>query len=346
MEVNYNNYRLEDFLKDANFVAWIQYPTKELEQFWTEWSASAPPNLAAFDEARETLTLIFSADRIAPSAAEEEEVLQKILGTINEAGEKTVHRKPAIKRWVIAAAAAAMLIISGAMWYASLQKEMLSEFTTAYGEMKKITLPDQSNILMNAHSSISFRPDWDNGDAREIWLKGEANFNVKHLRNSKTAVKDNERFIIHTSLLRVEVLGTVFNVKERRGIAEVSLESGSVEVQVKGEPDKQWLLKPNEVAIYNTTTAMLEKRSQDPLIYKAWTEKKMLANNTSVREIIQAIEDHYGHKVILEDPALANRTIDGTIPFKSENSVLFVLSNILEIDIERKDSTLVFKRRK
>ncbi len=72
----------------------------------------------------------------------------------------------------------------------------------------------------------------------------------------------------------------------------------------------------------------------------------MLANNTTVREIIEAIEDQYGYKVVLEDAELANRRIDGTIPFKSESNVLFVLSNILDIDIKKKDSTLIFRSEK
>ncbi len=141
-------------------------------------------------------------------------------------------------------------------------------------------------------------------------------------------------------------MGTVFNVKDRRGKVEVSLESGSVKVLVKAEKNKQWLLKPGEVAVYSNATAVLQKLSQDPVIHKAWTERKMLTNNTTILEIIQAIEDQYGYKVILEDPELANRRIDGTIPFKSESNVLFVLSNILDIDIEKKDSTLIFKSKK
>ncbi len=72
----------------------------------------------------------------------------------------------------------------------------------------------------------------------------------------------------------------------------------------------------------------------------------MLTNNTTVDEIIQAIEDQYGYKVILEDAELASRRIDGIIPFKSESNVLFVLSNMLEIEIVKKDSTLMFKSRK
>lgn len=346
MEVNYESYREEDFLEDKNFIAWVKYGFPELEQFWFEYIASQPANLPAFKEAERQLRLILSAERIEPEQGDKEELLQKVFGSIDDAEEKIIPIGRGIRSWMIAASVAAILIISGALLYVTTQRNLRTEFSTMYGEMKKIVLPDQSQITLNAHSHIAFKTDWSSGKQREVWLDGEAYFNVNHLNKSGNPVKEGERFIIHTKLLQVEVLGTVFNVKERRGKGEVSLESGSVKVQVKAEKDKQWFLKPGEVAVYSSSTGELKKLQQDPRIYKAWTEKKMLTNNTTVGEIIQAIEDQYGHKVVLEDAELANRKIDGTIPFTSESSVLFVLSNILDIDIEKKDSILIFKSKK
>lgn len=346
MEINYGKYSTQHFLEDSNFINWVKYKSPELEKFWTDWKAYQPVNLAAFNEAEKQLRLILSAERIEPEKSDSEEVLQKILSTIEAPEEKVIPLITGIRRWMIAASVAALLIISGALWYVTSQKNTKTEFSTAYGEIKKIVLPDQSQITLNAHSHIAFKADGNKEDAREVWLDGEANFDVKHLHKAGSPIKESERFIIHTSLLQVEVLGTVFNVKDRRGEVEVSLESGSVKVVVKGEKNKQWILKPGEVAVYSNAAKILDKQVQAPGIFKAWTERKMLTNNTTVREIVQAIEDQYGHKVILEDAELANRRIDGTIPFKSESNVLFVLSNILDIDIERKDSTLIFKSKK
>lgn len=346
MEVNYNNYRAEDFLDDAHFIEWVKYRSPALDKFWSEWQASQPHNLAAFREAERQLMLILSAGRIEPAKEDKEEVLQKIFGSIDKAEGKIIPLRSGVRRWIIAASVAAVLIISVGLWFVTPEKSTTTEFAAAYGEIKKIVLPDQSQVTLNANSHISFKTAWNTEKAREVWLDGEANFSVNHLNKKGSPIKENERFIIHTKLLLIEVLGTVFNVKERRGKVEVSLETGSVKVQVNAETDKQWLVKPGEVVVYNHTTKVMQRILQDPVVYKAWTEKKMLANNTTVGEIIQAIEDHYGHKIILEDPELANRAIDGTLPFTSESNVLFVLSNILDIDIERKDSTLIFKSRK
>lgn len=346
MEINYGNFNATDFLEDRRFIEWVKYRPPELEKFWSEWRATKPLNLAAFNEAERQLTLILSAERFEPQTGEKREVLQKILKSIGEAGEKILIRKRHIRRWMIAASAAAVLIVVGALWFVIGDRNSRTMVTTAYGEIKKIVLPDQSQIILNAHSHIAFKVNWKGDEPREVWLEGEAHFDVKHLNIQNAAVRENDRFIIHTNLMVVEVLGTVFNVKERRGRVEVSLESGSVKVMIKNGKNKGWILKPGELAVFNDGANELEMQVQNPEIHKAWTDRKMLADNTTLQEIIQTIEDQYGYKVILEDSELANRRIDGTIPFKSESNILFVLSNILQIDIVKNDNVLIFKSRK
>jgi transmembrane sensor len=339
----YESFSSQDFLEDEHFIDWIKYRTPELEQFWSEWILTRPANLEAFKEAEKQLTLILSVERIEAEKGDEESVLDKIRNSI-DATPKVIPLRTGVRRLIIAASVAAVLLLTAGIWFVTYQRD--TEFSTAYGEMKKISLPDQTEITLNANSHVSFRKNWNRQKAREVWLEGEAYFNVKHLNKNPGAIKENERFIIHTKFVEVEVLGTVFNVKERRGKTEVSLESGSVKVQLNNEKSKQWYLKPREVVVYNNSKKELNKFTEDPEIHKAWTERKMLTNNTTVGEIIQTLEDQYGHKVILEDPELAKRRIDGTLPFTSESNVLFVLSNILEIDIEKNDSTVIFKSRK
>ncbi len=232
MAAKYDSYRVEDFLDDAYFINWVKHRPPELEKFWNDWKASQPANLTAFSDAEKQLTLILSAERIEPGKGDKEELLQKIFRSIEDAEEKVIPLRSGIRRWMIAASAAAILIISGALWYVTSLKNATTEFTTAYGEIKKIVLPDQSQITLNAHSHIAFNKNWNDEKAREVWLDGEAYFNVKHLNKTGSPIKENERFIIHTSLLQGEGLGTVFNVKDRRGKVEVSLEPGSVEVLV------------------------------------------------------------------------------------------------------------------
>jgi transmembrane sensor len=110
---------------------------------------------------------------------------------------------------------------------------------TKNGTRTKLTLPDGSGVWLNAGSKLNYEKVSE-GATREVYLTGEAYFDI---------VKNPKRpFIIHTSAMDVKVLGTQFNVKAYPDDAtvETSLIHGSVQVFLKHEPGKSYLLKPNE----------------------------------------------------------------------------------------------------
>jgi transmembrane sensor len=119
------------------------------------------------------------------------------------------------------------------------QKPEVKQAETANATKIKLQLPDGSTVWMNAGSKLNYEKI-EEGTLREVYLTGEAYFNVK--RNPKRP------FIIHTSTIDVRVLGTEFNVKAYPGDAtvETSLIHGSVEVFLKNSSGKKYILKPDE----------------------------------------------------------------------------------------------------
>ncbi len=118
-------------------------------------------------------------------------------------------------------------------------KKNFGEVTTQKGSRSKIKLPDGSDVWLNAGSKLNYNKDFETGE-REVYLTGEAFFDV---------VKDEKRpFVIHTSQINIKVLGTQFNVKayDEDEITETSLLRGSVEVYLKKDAAKKYILKPNE----------------------------------------------------------------------------------------------------
>ncbi len=61
---------------------------------------------------------------------------------------------------------------------------------------------------------------------REVWIRGEAFFRVASKKSGGRKVP----FVVHTHELDVQVLGTAFNVANRRGRVDIALEHGSVVV--------------------------------------------------------------------------------------------------------------------
>ena len=90
---------------------------------------------------------------------------------------------------------------------------------TDFAENKSFTLPDASNVILNAVSTITYKKSFVNDRALE--LDGEAYFSVKK----------GSSFTVHTSQGSVQVLGTKFNVKNREKAFNVFCYEGRVEVK-------------------------------------------------------------------------------------------------------------------
>ncbi len=115
-----------------------------------------------------------------------------------------------------------------------------AEVLTRNGARSKILLPDGTNVWLNSGSKITYSKDLDTGSLREVYLTGEAFFDV--VRNEKRP------FIIHTAKMDIKVLGTRFNVKAylEDKTTETSLIKGSVEVFLKNHPSTKYRLTPNQ----------------------------------------------------------------------------------------------------
>ena len=129
-----------------------------------------------------------------------------------------------------------------------------NEISTRKGSKTNLVLPDGTQVWLNASSKLDYTKDYGY-KIREVTLSGEAYFDV---------VKNAEKpFIIHTSKMDIEVLGTVFNVKCYPGekTTETSLVRGSIEVTMKDRQEKI-MLKPNEKLIINNEEIKQDKKTE------------------------------------------------------------------------------------
>ena len=129
-------------------------------------------------------------------------------------GTKVVVMRPVQKMMRIAAAIAVIFMIS--YFYINSLDETIS---TQYAQRETVILPDASEVILNAGSEISFsKKKWD--QQRNIQLEGEAFFKVAK----------GKKFTVTTDKGTVTVLGTQFNVEQRKGFFEVTCYEGLVSV--------------------------------------------------------------------------------------------------------------------
>jgi transmembrane sensor len=144
-----------------------------------------------------------------------------------------------------------------------------------------LTLPDGTQVYLNSNSKLTY-PCKFSDSVREVFLEGEALFNVKH--SGKTP------FIVRTGRSMTRVLGTRFNVRSDTLCDQVTLCHGSVEVQnlatnvIKGIiPDEQATIIDNAINI----------NMVDSYEISAWTEGKFYFKNKPLSEITARLYEWY-----------------------------------------------------
>jgi len=183
------------------------------------------------------------------------------------------------KKWIpTTIAASILLLISISLFYFNSINRI--DHTTTVGNIIQFSLPDASNVWLNAKSEIAHNKDWEK--SRNISLKGEAYFEVAK----------GKKFTVKTSEGIVTVLGTKFNVKQRANFFEVHCYEGKVAVTYK---NKETILFANDVFSSNILTKAPENTTKPN-----WIQNKSIFNNTPLEEVLSDISLQYNIEFILD----------------------------------------------
>jgi len=333
----FNTYSFSDFLDDDSFVRFIKYGQKEEQNIWLGWLSTQPANLDAYQDARAYLLTVLSATPVLDTEANKNNVWAKIEQEIITKDRRSVIIRQ-LRIWSVSAAAVISLFF-GVSWYYRSQITV----TTGNGQQITVTLPDNSTVKLNANSSLTYFRAWNWHPKREVWLNGEALFEVIHLNQQASHIKRGEQFLAHAGPVNVQVLGTTFNIKNRRSKVSVALINGKVSVQNLANTFAPLIMKPGEAVEYRDNKPYkipISHMINKPL---AWTSKKMILSGMTVTDIIENFEDTYGGRIVLDKPALLNKRIDGTISIRTRESMLYMLANLLNATIEQRDSSYYLK---
>ncbi|RXK83692.1 FecR family protein [Filimonas effusa] len=336
---DYTDFTLEHFLADPSFRTWAKGTADaNTTTYWQQVIGIYPQHEATIGQA---VAIIRKLSQPSPSATFNGQQLSwKTIETqINgHTTRKTIS-------WIrYAAVAAAIVLLAVASWLLLSKQPQLQQQTLA-AQRQRMVLPDSSVVTLGANSSLSYNT-WQPGKPREVWLKGEAYFEINHLNKDSAHITPAQRFLVHVNdNITVEVLGTVFLVRNRRGKTAVSLESGSVKVNIAGTRQQQLMLKPGETVELNPQQNLVELHPQKDSIPTQWRSGNLMLNNTSVREILQLLEDNYNRTVKVASPELLDKRVDGILPLNNEQHALMALSSILDAEFrEHTNGTLVLKK--
>ncbi len=237
---------------------------------------------------------------------------------------KVIQLKP-FRKFLRVAAVIAFLLVGSYFYVNTLDKNVATE----YAQNKEVVLPDNSEIVLNAESRVSFNEKkWD--EKRNISLQGEAYFKVAK----------GKRFTVSTSQGEVAVLGTQFNVENRGDYFEVTCFEGLVSVTFNGKEIK--LPAGNSFLAMNGTIIAKETTKE---ISPAWLNNESSFKSIPLKYVLDEFQRQ--HNITVEtknidlnklftgtfsntntDLALQSISVPSQIKFKLDgNKVLFYAQN-------------------
>lgn len=166
-------------------------------------------------------------------------------------------------------------------------KELVyNEIIVPNGKKFQLILSDGTLVHLNSGSSLKYPINFILGQDRQVFLKGEAYFEVT--KNAENP------FLVSTDEMRIQVLGTHFNLSSYKGAQTYAvLAEGSVAVYNQKLLDGGvTIIQPGEKA--SITDNMTEVNKVNLNDYLWWREGGLSFNNESFTNIMQKIERHYG----------------------------------------------------
>ncbi|AEH01322.1 FecR family protein [Lacinutrix sp. 5H-3-7-4] len=198
-------------------------------------------------------------------------------------------------------------------------------YNTTIAETETITLPDNSQVMLSAVSSLSYNnKKWKND--RDLELDGEAFFKVSK----------GKKFTVKTSVGEIQVLGTQFNVKERDNYFEVQCYEGLVAVTYNKKTVK--LSKGKSFRVVDNTIELVDDFSS---AQPSWLSQESTFDKVPLKHVIADLENYYNIKV--ETKAIdIEQLFTGTFTHNNKNIALQTITIPLKLSYKIQGDTVTF----
>lgn len=195
---------------------------------------------------------------------------------------------------------------------------MMNQLVIPYGKTSEIILPDGTAVFLNAGSRLVY-PEYFDEKTREVFLVGEAFFEVEHDKNKP--------FVVQTTDIRIRVLGTRFNISAYASdnIIETVLTEGKVRI----EPNSSGFfaettdILPGQLAAYSKIDRITQLREVETENYTLWKEGLIRFESTDLSRVVKRLERYYNIRFKYQDPFLGSIKISGKLELGDSRDVVF-----------------------
>ncbi|MCF4994077.1 DUF4880 domain-containing protein [Pseudomonas syringae] len=302
--------------QEAAALAWLSLlhdrPSTGDQLTFSQWLHADPAHAEAYAQAQVVWELSESPARTL--ANEDALALQGLLNAMDRP------RYQNARRWsgALAMAACLLLVIGvGAGWQPQRWIDDLgADFVSAPGEIRTVTLADQSQVTLDADSAIAV--NFSGGERHVRLRRGAGFFSVTHT---------GEPFVVDAEKGQTRVLGTQFEVRLQSYGAQVTVLSGRVGVTADRDAEPQILTAGQQVAYGEGSAQKLH--AVDSKAQLAWRQGWLTYYKATLAEVVEDLRRYYPGRILLLNDDLAARKISGSFPSNDPHAVLSSLQGVM-----------------
>jgi hypothetical protein len=220
------------------------------------------------------------------------------------------------------------------------EKEVLvfNTLTIPNGKKFQIELSDGTLVHLNAGSSLRYPVNFLSDGPREVFLIGEAYFDVtKNVSNS---------FVVNVNELDIKVLGTQFNVSAygEDEFIDVVLVEGAVGLHKEDELQADAVkLSPGQKGSYEQASNYIQVNEVNTSLYTSWMQGHLVFRDLTFNNILKKLERHYNVEIINFNEVIGNEVFNARFDSVAIEEVLGYFNDIHSIDFRIEENKVIIK---
>ncbi len=189
-------------------------------------------------------------------------------------------------------------------------EEAYSTMAVPYGRRAEIVLPDGTKVWLNSGTQITY-PNAFKGDKREVFIQGEAYFEVAHNKEKP--------FHVYAKNVDVKVLGTSFNVRAYPDEKQLktTLVEGSVALSYGANMENAVKLTPGKMAVYETDKKIVVANTNLEA-HTSWHLGYLYLKNEPLPDLLKTLERYYNVSIHLADNGEEERSFSGRLGLQQD----------------------------
>lgn len=215
------------------------------------------------------------------------------------------------KFWIsiISSAAVLLMLFGWNMYFTDTIHTKKNSLISQFSDIKEnrlIQLPDGTSVIVSPGSKLNYPSSFDGLPNREVYLDGQAYFDVKH--NSL------KPFIIHTGKLKTTVLGTAFEINAWSSQPDVRVTVSRGKVKVEDQNNRTIsVIMPNHQITYDKGNKNIIQKEVNASEYIEWKDQDLLLSNVTISEAMELLEKRFQVKITISDENIRSKRFTTTV---------------------------------